>query len=272
MALGRLSADDSPGGLASGRELAQGLARTAQGGATPPRAVLLDALGTLVRLEPPAPRLRAQVAARGAEVTEAEAADALRAEIAYYRAHHDEAVDAAALADLRDRCTEVLRAALPERARGTGDLRAALLASLRFAAYPDAAPALATLRAAGLRLVVVSNWDVSLHEALAATGLTPLVDAAISSAEARSSKPDGAIFRRALALAGDPPPAAVVHVGDSPELDVAGAIAAGIRPILVARDGAAAPSGVATVADLSALPALLCVDPPSSLEPYSPRR
>ncbi|MET0602439.1 MAG: hypothetical protein ABW167_10650, partial [Baekduia sp.] len=96
------------------------------------RAVLLDALGTLLELEPPAPRLRAELAARGVAVSEADAAAGMRAEIAYYRAHHDEAVDDVALAALRDRCTTVLAGALPEHARGAPDLRGALLASLRF--------------------------------------------------------------------------------------------------------------------------------------------
>jgi putative hydrolase of the HAD superfamily len=249
-----MTADDLPGGLAR-----------APAGAAGVRAVLLDALGTLVELEPPAPRLQAELAARGVEVSPAEAGAALRAEIGYYRAHHDEAVDAAALDDLRDRCTEVLRAALPARARALTDLRAVLLASLRFRAYDDAAPALRALRAAGVRLVVVSNWDVSLHEALAATGLAPLVDAAISSAEARSSKPDGTIFARALALAGDPAPGEVVHVGDSVQYDVAGARAAGLRAVLVARDGAApAAAGVPVIAGLSGLGPLLGLAPAPS--------
>jgi putative hydrolase of the HAD superfamily len=221
------------------------------------RAVLLDALGTLLELEPPAPRLRAELAARGVAVSEAEAADALRAEIAYYRAHHDEAVDGAALAALRDRCTAVLAGALPEHARGAPDLRGALLASLRFRPYPEVAGALAALRAAGLRLIVVSNWDVSLHEALAQTGLAPLLDGAISSAEVGAAKPAPAIFARALALAGGVAPAAAVHVGDDVEADVAGARAAGIAPVLIIRDGAAGPGGVTTLDDLGALPALL---------------
>jgi putative hydrolase of the HAD superfamily len=147
-----------------------------------PRAILLDALGTLLELEPPAPLLRAQLAARGVEVSEAEATVALKAEIAFYRAHHDEAPDAAALEDLRDRCAAVLDGAPPLRARGVADLRAALLASLRFRAYREVPGVLAGLRAAGCRLVVVSNWDVSLHAALAGTGLAALVDGAVSSA------------------------------------------------------------------------------------------
>jgi putative hydrolase of the HAD superfamily len=226
-------------------------------GARRPRAVLLDALGTLLELEPPAPLLVAELAARGVSVSAVQAEAALAAEIAFYRAHHDEAVDAEALDDLRDRCTAVLRAALPAPARAVPDLRAALLASLRFRPYPDAPPALAALRAAGLRLVVVSNWDVSLHDALAATGLERQVDAAISSAQAGASKPDSALFRRALALAGGVAPSAAVHVGDRPDLDVAGARAAGIRPILVARDGAAGDGATTTIPDLSGLLAVL---------------
>jgi putative hydrolase of the HAD superfamily len=221
------------------------------------RAVLLDALGTLLELEPPAPHLRAELAARGVGVSEAEAAAALRTEIAYYRAHHDEAVDAAALDELRDRCTAVLADALPEHARGTPDLRGALLACLRFRPYPEVAEALGALRAAGLRLIVVSNWDVSLHEALAQTGLAPLLDGAISSAEAGAAKPAPAIFERALVLAGGIAPAAAVHVGDDPAADIAGACAAGIAPVLVVRDGATSPDGVTTVSDLQALPTLL---------------
>ena len=116
----------------------------------------------------------------------------------------------------------------------------ALLDSLRFFAYPDAAPALAALRGAGIRTVVVSNWDWSLHERLEETGLAPLVDGALASAEIGSAKPDGAIFRAALALAGAAPEEAW-HVGDTPEADVEGARAAGLRPILIARDGASHP-------------------------------
>jgi putative hydrolase of the HAD superfamily len=229
----------------------------AEGARVPVQAVLLDALGTLLELEPPAPRLTAELAARGVAVSESEAAAALRAEIAYYRAHHDEAVDAAALDGLRDRCTAVLAGALPAHARATPDLRGALLASLRFRPYPEVPAALAALRAAGLRLVVVSNWDVSLHHALAHTGLAPLLNGAVSSAEAGAAKPAPAIFERALALAGGVAPAAAVHVGDDVRADVAGARAAGIAPVLVVRDGAAGPDGVTTLGGLQALPALL---------------
>ncbi|MDX6650410.1 MAG: putative hydrolase of the superfamily [Solirubrobacteraceae bacterium] len=223
------------------------------------RAVLLDALGTLLYLEPPAPPLRRELAARGVEVDEETAGAALRAEITYYRAHNLEGSDRAALAGLRRRCAGVLRDALGEagRALTVEAVEEALLAALRFTPYPDALPALERLRAAGLRLVVVSNWDVSLHDRLAEAGIAARVDGVIASAELGAAKPDPAIFRHALTMAGVAA-AEAVHVGDSPAADVAGARAAGIEPILIVRAPAAAPAEpVRTVASLAELPALV---------------
>jgi putative hydrolase of the HAD superfamily len=230
-----------------------------------PQAILLDALGTLVALEPPAPRLMTALARADppVQVSLEEADAAMRAEMAYYRIHLGQAVDYDTLEDLRHACTEALRRALPARARAVEGLREMLLSSLRFRAYPDAEPALKALRAAGVTLIVVSNWDVSLHDALRTTGLDRLVDGAIASAEVGSAKPDAGIFDWALGLAGDPPRDAVWHVGDSVDADVEGARAAGLRPIFIDRSadtGAAPPvlpAGVARITDLRALPATL---------------
>lgn len=201
------------------------------------RAVLLDALGTLVELPAPWPALVEELAARGVAVAEDEARAALLAEMAYYRAHHDEAVGPAELDDLRDRCTEVLRAALPARARAAEDLRGALLGALRFRPYPEVPGVLEQLRDLGAGRVVVSNWDVSLRVVLDDTGLAPLLDGAVISAEAGVAKPDPAIFARALELAGVTA-AEALHVGDTAELDLAGARAAGIRALHLDRSGA----------------------------------
>jgi putative hydrolase of the HAD superfamily len=222
--------------------------------------ITLDALGTLVGLAPPAPLLVAELRARGVEVGEREAAHAIGAEIAFYRAHLDLARDAASLAALRARCTEVLREHLPPEAAAlpAAELQEALLAALRFEPYDEVPAALRALRDAGHRLVVVSNWDVSLHEMLRTTGLDTLVDGAISSAEAGAAKPATAIFEQALALAGGGGAQRALHVGDSLEHDVAGALAAGLQPVLVVRDGRApdVPAGVRVVRSLAELPGL----------------
>jgi putative hydrolase of the HAD superfamily len=241
------------------------------------RALLLDALGTLVELEPPVEPLRRELRERcGLEVSAAEAAVALRAEIAFYRAHHDDASDRERLADLRRRATEALRDALATAGEGgapagaaartstreipLASLEQALLAALRFRPFAEVPDVLREARERGVRLVVVSNWDVSLHDVLDATGLAPLLDGVVTSAELGSAKPDGAIFARGLALAGVAA-AEALHVGDSVEHDVAGALAAGIEPLLVVRDGARGvgsdhaqvPPGVRTIPTLRPL-------------------
>lgn len=223
-----------------------------------PAAILFDALGTLVALAPPAPALKTELAARfGLEVSEEEAARAIGAEIAYYRAHLDVGRDEASLRALRRRCAEVLRSALPGAAAArleVDPLVEALLASLRFSAFPDVRPALVAARARGQRLVVVSNWDVSLLSVLRGLGIEPLVDGIVTSAVAGARKPAPAIFAQALALAGVAA-AHAIHVGDSLDEDVAGARAAGIEPVLIERDGGPPVAGVRTIASLAELDA-----------------
>jgi len=217
----------------------------------PPRAVLLDAMGTLVRLEPPVPRLQAALAARGIAVTVPDAARAMRAEIAHYRAHHGAAGTREGLEELRRACAEVVRGELGRPGAEAAAVHAALLEALAFSPYPEVPGALRGLRELGCRLVVVSNWDVSLHDVLRDTGLDSLVDGVVASAEVGAAKPDPAVFRAALALAGARPEEAL-HAGDDLEADVAGARAAGVRAVLVARDGPA-PAGVDAVRDLGGL-------------------
>jgi putative hydrolase of the HAD superfamily len=192
------------------------------------RAVFLDALGTLVELEPPWIPLRERVPA---EIGDEQLKDAVRAEMAYYREHADEGRDEASLADLRKRC-----AALVSDKLGTEITVDELLEAIRFEGYPDAIPALRSLRDRGQRLVAVSNWDCSLPRVLERCGLGGLLDGAVSSAAAGARKPDPAIFAPALEIAGCGPEEAL-HVGDTLEEDAAGARAAGIRSLLIDRTG-----------------------------------
>jgi putative hydrolase of the HAD superfamily len=150
------------------------------------RAVFLDALGTLVELEPPWISLRARIPA---EVSDERLERALRAEMSYYRDHAHEARDEASLAELRKRCAHIVSEEL-----GMEVTVDELVDAIRFDAYPDAAPALRELRERGLRLVAVSNWDCSLPTVLERCGLGELLDGAVSSAAAGARKPDPAIF------------------------------------------------------------------------------
>lgn len=198
--------------------------------------MLIDALGTLVRLRPPGPLLREELARRGVTVSEADAEAAFRAEIEWYRAHQLEGRDAEGLERLRAACAEAMNDALPEPL-DPAVAREVMMAALRFDAYEDAVPALMELRGRGLKVVVVSNWDASLREVLERLGLLRYVDAVVTSAEAGVAKPERAIFEEGLRAAGVGA-AEAVHVGDSATLDVAGAERAGIRALLLDRDSA----------------------------------
>jgi putative hydrolase of the HAD superfamily len=221
--------------------------------------VLLDAMGTLLALEPPHARLRAIVeSATGVHVSAKRAKAAFKAEITYYVAHHLEGRDPDALARLRDDCAAVLYEALGEPSLDRALVRQAMLDAIAFDAYADAAPALHALRAGGLRLVVCSNWDCSLPEALAQARLFHLVDGVVASAVVGAPKPDGRIFEAALEAAGCEAGEAV-HVGDSIDADVAGALTAGVAAVLIDRDGTrgAAPPGTPVVRTLVELAAAL---------------
>jgi HAD superfamily hydrolase (TIGR01509 family) len=192
------------------------------------RAVFLDALGTLVELEPPWVSLRDRVPA---EVSDERLVAALRKEMAYYRDHAHEGRDEASLAELRERCARIVSQELGREL--TVD---ELLDAIRFEPYPDTVPALEELRERKLRAVVVSNWDISLPGVLERCGIAGLIDATVTSAGVGARKPDPAIFRAALELAGAGPDEAL-HIGDTAEEDVTGASAAGIRALLIDRDG-----------------------------------
>ena len=189
-------------------------------------AVTIDAYGTLVTLRNPVAALRDALAARGVERSDAEVAAAFRAEVAYYVPRSHEGRDEATLALLRRDCAAVFL----ESARAEldpGEFAPAFVGSLAFDALPGAADACRALAAAGLRLAVVSNWDVGLHDHLRALGLDGEVDAVVTSAEAGAPKPEPRIFELALERLGATA-ARAVHVGDA-DADAEGALAAGLR-------------------------------------------
>lgn len=125
--------------------------------------------------------------------------------------------------------------------------------------YDDVVSTLTALRARGLKLGVVSNWDSRLRGIAEGLGLAKLVDFLVISAEAGVRKPDPGIFRLALEKAGVRPEEAL-HVGDLAEEDVLGAQRAGVRAALIERskrmvDPASLP-GVPLIKSLRELDAL----------------
>ncbi|MEO6566003.1 MAG: HAD family hydrolase [Casimicrobiaceae bacterium] len=95
---------------------------------------------------------------------------------------------------------------------------------------PGAAALLAALHGTVTIAVVTNNTVAEQSEKLRTFGLACFVDALVTSEEAGAAKPDGAIFRMALARCRCTAEGAVM-VGDSWRNDVEGAQRAGIRPL-----------------------------------------
>jgi putative hydrolase of the HAD superfamily len=128
-------------------------------------------------------------------------------------------------------------------------------------AYDEVPAVLAALRARGVTVVVCSNWDWDLREAVTEAGLGDAVDALVSSAWVGARKPHPRIYAAALDAAGLAAPECL-FVGDTWGPDVVGPLAAGLRPVYLDRpdhwpDGTAPASlhhrGVTIARDLRAL-------------------
>lgn len=104
--------------------------------------------------------------------------------------------------------------------------------------------AVRALRGAGYRLGVVSNAEGRVAQDLDGAGYAGLFETVVDSHVVGVEKPDPAIFKIALDRL-DAAPGSTVFVGDVPAVDVAGARAAGLTPVLLDRhdlyDGVDAP-------------------------------
>ena len=97
--------------------------------------------------------------------------------------------------------------------------------------FPDAAQTLSCLRISGLKLGVITNGSIPMQSRkLQCLGLASMFDTILISDAEGISKPDPRIFHRALERL-DITPTRSVFVGDHPEVDVAGARAAGMQAI-----------------------------------------
>lgn len=111
--------------------------------------------------------------------------------------------------------------------------------------YEDVVPTLRALRGRGLRLGVVSNWDERLRPLLRNLGLAEFFDVIAVSIEVGAAKPSPRIFHHCARALGVPP-GAIVHVGDSPQDDVQGALAAGLQALHLQRQAIEAGPGCLT--------------------------
>lgn len=99
-----------------------------------------------------------------------------------------------------------------------------------FQPLPDAFPCLNQLRDAGFRMIVISNWDLSLHRFLRVHQMVEYFELVVPSLFVGIEKPDRGLFDYALAQVGVEASAAV-HVGDHLVDDLQGARGAGMTGV-----------------------------------------
>ncbi|MGE3499438.1 MAG: HAD-IA family hydrolase [Candidatus Binatia bacterium] len=214
------------------------------------RAVLFDAVGTLIRLREPVGETYARLAGVGEPAAIGSAfANLLRARSAMVftdrRAAAVRAVEREWWEGLVRDVFAATGVALPDGAFPA--LWAHYASAAAWQAAPGAHALLETLRAAGLRTGVVSNFDHRLPAVLEALALAPLLEDVVLPADAGAAKPDSRIFALALSRLGVRAEE-TVYVGDDAREDVAAAQAAGMRAV-----------DVRTLADLTELTARLAV-------------
>ena len=103
-----------------------------------------------------------------------------------------------------------------------------------FELYEDVPEVLRELASAGVRIGLISNSHRCLASFQAHFELHGLIAAAVSSSEHGYMKPHTSIFRAALQLV-DVPPSEAMMVGDSVRQDIEGAVATGMRAVLLHR-------------------------------------
>ncbi len=123
-------------------------------------------------------------------------------------------------------------------------------------AIEGAPETVAELKNRGFRIGVVSNAEGRVQKDLEAAGFRGLLDTVVDSHIVGVEKPDPEIFRIAMDNL-KAAPESTVYVGDLPSVDVAGAQAAGVAPILLDRHGLFADSPVRRIGAITELLDLL---------------
>ena len=131
--------------------------------------------------------------------------------------------------------------------------------------HDDTLPCLDALAAAGVRIGIITNGDISFQKVkIDRVGLSSRVEHVIASGELGLAKPDPRIFEYAC-VRFEVSPADAIYVGDRLRTDAIGAADAGLTGVWLNRGddatddelGAARASGVLVIGSLAGLPALL---------------
>lgn len=162
------------------------------------------------------------------------------------------------LADFKRRNAEITAEALGIEAP-TKMLAEVANRRISFNPYPESEGVLRELRSMGLKLYVVSNWDILLEGVLTDLGWRDYFDGVVISAVVGSEKPERDIFEQALRMSGKLEyRKSVIHVGNDPVTDIRGAAQSGLDTLFINREnGVNTPEATFVAQDLRGLPSLV---------------
>ncbi|MFI0981850.1 HAD family hydrolase [Streptomyces sp. NPDC021093] len=156
----------------------------------------------------------------------------------------------------RDRIRDFLGADVPDAEADDWFARHVSHYEAAWALFPDAVPVLDAL-SDGYRHAVLSNSSIRNQDRkLRVLGVRDRFEAVLCAAELGVSKPSPAAFHAAcdaLAL----PPHQVAYIGDHPDIDARGAVAAGLTGIWLDRSGEGGRPDLVSVSGLDQVPELL---------------
>jgi putative hydrolase of the HAD superfamily len=204
---------------------------------SPLRVVYFDVGGTLVRVEPSVGEVYARAAAEYGFSLEPAALqtrfrEAWRESVARSRLRGFVCSDAILREEWFRIVCQAFAGAVPSECMPAlfDDLYERFVSSRAWTVVPGARAALERLRALGLRLGILSNWDSRLEPTLEGLELRHLFDYFVASHSVGREKPHTAMFEHALGICGEPA-ARVLHVGDSLEADILPARRLGFRTL-----------------------------------------
>ncbi|MCS6897479.1 MAG: HAD-IA family hydrolase, partial [Nitrospira sp.] len=102
--------------------------------------------------------------------------------------------------------------------------------------YPETIATLTGLKRRGMELGIISNFDTRLFTVIRGLGIADFFDTVTISSLAHAAKPAARIFQLAVSKHAVEPEEAL-HVGDSVRDDLEGAEGAGLRAVLLDREG-----------------------------------
>lgn len=208
------------------------------------KAVCFDFFNTLAYFDPPRDEFYARFAnEHGVKITPSAIAEALPAADQYWRQENfkspiRERPDKEKYATYTEYALRILKNAETPVAPDVAlqILGKAFSIGFKFVAFGDAVPALQSVKQRNLTAGVISNVGQEIDGYCIEMGFAPYLDFKVTSYEVGYDKPHPQIFQQALEKAGVKADEAL-YIGDQYDQDVVGARGAGMKPILLERNG-----------------------------------